>query len=110
MPQTGWVLFEHTSGTLHLDAKEVIPGLFLSPSIDTLRALAKRPPRNFRLILGYSGWGAGQVETELVEGAWLVAPADPHLIFGTPSEATWSEAFRRLGIEPGTIVPSQGVQ
>jgi putative transcriptional regulator len=110
MPQSGWLLFENESPRVPGEAKEVLPGLWLSASIDTLRALAKKPPRRFRLLLGYSGWGAGQLENELAEGAWMLAPPDPDLIFDAPPDTAWSDAFRSLGIEPTRIVPGGGIQ
>jgi putative transcriptional regulator len=110
MPRTGWVLFEPEGGVVPGEVAEIAPGLCLSASIDTLRALARKPPRRFRLILGYSGWGGGQLEGELVEGAWMVSPVDVELVWEAAPDRAWAQAFRRLGIEPASIVPSDGVQ
>lgn len=110
MPETGWVLFEAGADPLPEDAREVLPGLYLTASIEALRKLAAQPPPRFRLLLGYAGWGAGQLESELVESAWLVVPASAELVFDTPPENTWSAAIRTLGVEPDSIVPGRGVQ
>ncbi len=50
-----------------------------------------------RFILGYSGWGEGQLDAELREGAWVVCPATEELIFDTRPESLWRRALRSLG-------------
>jgi putative transcriptional regulator len=51
------------------------------------------------MALGYAGWGAGQLERELGENAWLSTPADMSLVFDTPSEKRWAEAARLIGVD-----------
>jgi len=55
------------------------------------------PLRRARVFAGYSGWGAGQLETELEEGAWIVEPAQPTDVFAEDAEALWSDVLRRKG-------------
>ena len=56
--------------------------------------------KSLRLFLGYSGWGAGQLEEELAVGSWVVAPHDPDLLFSeSHSEVLWRSAMRSLGSE-----------
>ena len=55
-------------------------------------------PEKFRLALGYSGWGPGQLEDELKQGDWLILPANQSLIFNTPDEIMWKTACQKLGI------------
>ena len=71
--------------------------------------IASQPPRNIRLLLGYSGWGPGQLETEMSRGAWLHASADPKLVFDTPADDMWNHALRSLGISPESLFASRGV-
>ena len=47
--------------------------------------------------MGYSGWGEGQLEAELREGAWVVCPATEALVFDTKPESLWRRALRSLG-------------
>jgi putative transcriptional regulator len=61
------------------------------------------------MVVGYAGWGAGQLDVELAESAWLLAPVQPDLIFDTPLEAMWETAIRRLGAEPSMLQGSSGV-
>ena len=108
--QSGFVLYGGAPADDDAAAEEVVPGLWLSASLDTLRSLGLRPPSRFRLLLGYAGWSPGQLESEVLEGAWMVLPPDPGLLFDTPHEQMWDAAFRRLGIDPFSIVPGTGVQ
>jgi putative transcriptional regulator len=84
--------------------------LYLSTSPELLRRLLDPdPPPRTRLIVGYAGWGPGQLEAELNASAWLIAEADPDLIFDTPSDAMWETAIRRLGADPSALQMSRGV-
>src|SRR5438067_464740 len=75
--------------------------LYLSTSPDLLRRmLDPTPPRYARLIVGYSGWGAGQLEAELQCSSWLITTADRDLIFNTPADQMWETAIRRMGADP----------
>ncbi len=56
-------------------------------------------PRNFQFTLGYSGWGAGQLEREIENGDWLVMPAIPGFIFKTPDSKKWKTAASHFGID-----------
>ena len=88
----------------------IAEGLSLSTSPDLLRRLLEPdPPADTRLIVGYSGWGPGQLEMELEESAWLLSDVDPALLFATPPEQMWEQAIRRLGADPAALTMSRGV-
>ena len=60
----------------------------------------------YMLLLGYSGWGAGQLTEEAREGTWLWVEQDmPELIWDVPVGERWQAALDRLGVNPGTIMP-----
>jgi putative transcriptional regulator len=110
-PSTGWVLHEPVgvaapgeNGTI-----EITSTISLSTSPDRLRAIAQSPPRNVRLLLGYSGWGPGQLAQEMARGAWLHTSADPSLVFETPADQMWESALRKLGVNPKSLFASHGV-
>jgi putative transcriptional regulator len=110
-PSTGWVLHEPVgvaeagqAGTI-----EITSTISLSTSPDRLRAIAQSPPRNVRLLLGYSGWGPGQLAQEMARGAWLHTAADPSLVFETPADDMWSSAMRSLGLDPRSLFVARGV-
>lgn len=88
----------------------VASGLYLSTAPELLqRLLEPSPPPRARLVMGYAGWGPGQLEAELHESAWLLSDIDPGLIFDTPSDRMWERAIRRLGADPAALHCSRGV-
>jgi putative transcriptional regulator len=110
-PQSSWML---VGDDLELDeqarGRPIASGLSLSASPDLLRRLLDPdPPPRTRLIVGYSGWGPGQLEAELAESAWLMSDVDCDLIFNTPPERMWEAAIRRLGADPASLQMSRGV-
>jgi putative transcriptional regulator len=109
-PQTGWVLFDEAgeSGWPE-DVKRIAEGVSFAGSLEVLRRMVSNPPGQMLVLLGYAGWGPGQLETELAEGAWLLAPVDRSVVFDTDPEEMWVHVVRSLGIEPATLVASRGV-
>lgn len=113
-PSTGWVLHEPVTDLETLEVgggtTTIAPGLALSTSPERLRSLAARPPGRIRLLLGYSGWGAGQLASEMASGSWLHTDVDPHLIFDVAPDEMWAAAVRSLGItNPDAVVQSHGI-
>ena len=67
---------------------------------DVLQSIVREGmPQEMIFTLGYSGWGAGQLEYELSQNAWLTVPADQHILFETPFEERLPSAMERLGID-----------
>lgn len=84
-------------------------GYGMTATLDVLEALAQGAgPQKAILALGYSGWGAGQLESEIARNDWLVADAADDLIFSTRDTAKWSGALKQMGIEPLSLSPSGG--
>lgn len=70
----------------------------LSTGMDILKALAMGGgPRHRLFLLGYAGWGPGQLEGEIARDDWLISPADERLIFSEDPEKVWEEALRHAG-------------
>lgn len=82
--------------TLH-----VSDGFALTATLDILEdiAIGKGPSRAL-LMLGYAGWGPGQLEGELSMNGWLTCDAAPDLVFDQPDRSKWSAALNTLGIDP----------
>lgn len=59
--------------------------------------------RRARVFVGYAGWGPGQLDDELDEGSWIVAPALPGDVFTDEPGALWSEVLRRKGGPYGVL-------
>jgi putative transcriptional regulator len=73
----------------------------VTTSRDILVAMASgEGPRQALMALGYSGWGAGQLEQELKDNTWLTADASERVVFQTPLEERWSAAAGLVGIDP----------
>jgi putative transcriptional regulator len=59
-------------------------------------------------MLGYAGWGPGQLEDEISRNAWLTVEADPSVIFDTPADERLQRAFALLGINPAFLASAAG--
>lgn len=115
-PQTGWVLYHgplpddlDPGADPDDDVKILGEGIHFAGSLEVLRRVADDPPGRLKLLLGYAGWGPGQLEAELSEGAWLVAPISSEVVFDVENDAMWEHVVRSLGIEPATLVATRGV-
>ncbi len=107
-PQIGTVLFAPLTvlkgnGHLKETASEVLPGIGISNHIADLAQLAEAPPERFRLLLGYAGWGEGQLVEEILRNDWLTAPIQPDLIFAPQPDTVWSSALASVGVDPATL-------
>jgi len=79
---------------------KVTENIGITSSIDILEAIGNlRGPERSLITLGYAGWGAGQLEQEISENAWLSGPADPEILFDTPDDLRWQRAAQSLGID-----------
>jgi len=89
---------------------EMAPGIRVSASAEILPKLfATRPsPPAGLLVLGYSGWGAEQLEHEMEVGAWLVLPYDEAFAFTNEIEGLWERGLDRLGVKPQNVLPFPG--
>ena len=97
-PERGFVLHEDArdfGGSLRFGQ-----GLVVSTSREVLESLARGDgPTPFLMALGYAGWGAGQLEEEIAQNAWLTVPADRAICFETPVEDRWRAAALALGVD-----------
>lgn len=81
----------------------------LTATLDILKDIAAgKGPSKWLLALGYSGWGEGQLDAELTRHGWLTAPVPANLVFDTPVEDRWPQAFATLGIDVGQLSAVSG--
>jgi putative transcriptional regulator len=112
--ERGFVLHERLGGEGeeggHYNSSLQIPGgLEMTTSKDVLEALANGAgPKKILVTLGYSGWGAGQLEDEIRRNGWITVQAEPDVIFDTPVEQRYSKALALLGIDPGMLMQGAG--
>ncbi|MCX8146732.1 MAG: YqgE/AlgH family protein [Azovibrio sp.] len=87
----------------------VTPDIALTSSKDILGAIAaNHEPHDFIMTLGYAGWGAGQLENELAQNAWLTVRASPDILFGLPPEARLAAALEQLGVRLSQLADTVG--
>ena len=104
-PNHGFVLFEGGGQEDDETALAVASEIMVSGSTETLADLARgKLGGRYHLCLGYSGWYPGQLEQEIENNSWLVAPLDTSIIFEVPLEERWHAALRSIGVDPGTLV------
>jgi len=109
-PERSWILVGDEPDDDQDRGMRIADGLYLSTSPDLLRRLLEpAPPPRARLMIGYSGWGPGQLESELEVSAWLISDVDRDLIFNTAPDRMWEAAIRRLGADPAALHASRGV-
>lgn len=95
--ERGFVL--HDSVGLYSSSLGVPGGLEMTTSKDVLEAVANGTgPKRFALMLGHAGWGAGQLEEELLQNGWLTVKAEPEIIFDVPPQERFNAALALLGI------------
>ncbi len=81
----------------------------MTATLDVLEEIAKGDgPSSALLALGYSGWGPGQLEDEILQNGWLTCDADPDLVFGSDDAGKWEAALKTLGIDPLLLSSSAG--
>jgi len=81
----------------------------LTATIDILRAIARGDgPSHAVLALGYAGWSAGQLESEIQANGWLNCSADAELIFKASADTRYELAMRKIGIDPAMLSMEAG--
>ncbi len=93
-PVNGPVLMLHTDVAASQD--EILPGLYLAADREQLERVLHEDEHRYRVFVGYSGWGPGQLESELADGSWLVAPGSLETVF-SESEELWEELMEQIG-------------
>lgn len=88
---------------------EVGDDIGVATSRDILAAIARgEGPERAVVALGYAGWGAGQLEREVGENAWLSCPATMDIIFDAPYEERWEAAAHLVGVDFGRLSADAG--
>ncbi len=109
--ERGFVLHEGQlgSGEPYNSSLKIPGGLEMTTSKDVLEALSNGTgPKRVLITLGYSGWGAGQLEDEMSRNNWINVGASPEVIFDTPVEQRYGRALSLLGIDAGMLSQEAG--
>ncbi len=96
--ESGFILYNseyHSTNEL-----VVCPEVSLSRDMKLLEDIGKGTgPDDFLFLLGYAGWGEGQLETELMDNSWLTVPGDYDVLFNTPDKMKWKKAAINFGVD-----------
>jgi len=108
--ETGRGFVLHSSDYYAADSTLAIDDtVSLTATVDILKAIAAgRGPGRAILALGYAGWRAGQLESEITANGWLHCPADPDLLFDCALEQKYERALSKIGIDPSHLVSVAG--
>ncbi len=79
------------------------------PAFDALvRDLERGGAMGRRALLGYSGWGPGQLESEMAAGAWLPVGLDEEIVLDLELDTKWERAYSLLGMSPAGVMSMRG--
>lgn len=96
--QTNQMMLLHSSNTIPDQTIEICAGVYLGGDIQFLQEIiSDQNGPSVRLCFGYSGWQAGQLEREFLDGGWFICAASAAHIFDTPPEKLWQTLLRELG-------------
>lgn len=101
-PQSLWML--HDDGWCFDETIRVSGGVSVSRSSEAISRLCIGGESSLRLLVGYAGWGAGQLESEIQAGSWIVGELSAELVFEWPTAEIWVRALGALGIDPAFLV------
>jgi putative transcriptional regulator len=106
-PERGFVL--HDSSHRYENSLAISSEICLTLSRDVIDALASgRGPQKSLVALGYAGWGAGQLEAEMLANAWLNVSATQEIVFDMPFADRWAAAAKALGVDLTLLSPEAG--
>lgn len=97
-PVKGPLLAVHDLAGIGSPVGDESSGVWLTGDEDHLRILLGRIDAKVRFIAQYSGWGPGQLESELESGGWLIGQADQLIVFESADDV-WEAAVKRCGHE-----------
>jgi putative transcriptional regulator len=91
-PQIGFVL--HSTDYHRDETVDVAAQVGVTSNREIIRDIAhKKGPDKALVAFGYAGWGPGQLESEMAQNSWFVAPADPKLVFDDDRAKVWEDAM-----------------
>lgn len=92
-----------------LHSMKVCDRFSMTVTLDILEDIAlDKGPERALMMLGYAGWGPGQLESEIAMNGWLTTEADADLIFELEDSAKWGAALKTLGVDPLSLSASAG--
>lgn len=105
-PQSLWML--HDDGWAFSETMRALDHVSVSRSREALTRMCAAREQRLVFLAGYAGWGAGQLEREIAQGAWLVSRASPEMVYEWPVASIWERALRAMGVDPAHLVEAAG--
>jgi putative transcriptional regulator len=106
-PERGFIL--HSSEKTWETTLSIGDNFGVTASPDIIQATAEgNGPKKHLFLLGYAGWGPGQLEQEMTTNTWLTLQADVDIVFTIPAEERWKTAAHRLGVDLSLIPTDAG--
>ena len=100
--ETNRLFFIHTLGEQIVHSLPIMEGLYWGGEIGSVKSLANKgllSKHNIRFFMGYSGWGANQLEAELKRNSWAITRITSKQLFYTQPALLWKKMTRKLGEE-----------
>lgn len=94
------LFYLHTLGPRMIQSLDVVDGIRMGGDYEQLCAVLSTAPKlakHVRFFVGYSGWGANQLNAEIEERSWLVHPADKRTVMGSSPGNLWGDILRSMG-------------
>lgn len=96
--QTNQMMLLHTSGQIPQQTLQICDGVFLGGDLQFLQdSISDEGGPEINLCFGYSGWGAGQLEREFLDGHWFLHQASKRYIFHMSTDKIWPTLLREMG-------------
>jgi putative transcriptional regulator len=103
----GFVL--HSDDYISDSSIPVSDDICLTATLDIVRAISQGGgPKRATMLLGYVGWSAGQLESEIANNGWLNCPANEELIFDRSLEGKYDRVLASMGVTPSMLSPDAG--
>ena len=103
----GFIL--HSDEIIQKESLTIDSGIALTSTAEFFENLSKgKGPKNSIFALGYAGWGAGQLENEIIANSWMTLSTDSKFLFDEEVNNKWSQAYNLLGIDPNKLSHHSG--
>jgi putative transcriptional regulator len=103
----GFVL--HSGEYLREGTTRIDDTVAVTATIEIIQDIASgKGPVRALMLLGYAGWGGGQLEEELKNNGWLTVGTDEEILFKTDLDSKWDRAMAKIGISPAMLSDTQG--
>lgn len=117
-PSSGWILCDDPDlqpgegGVIAVGSRIRVTSsrsAFDALAADAARGALSPDAKRRLVLLGYSGWGPGQLEQEIAAGAWLPVPLDDEVLFEVAAEQRWEAAYKLLGLSPVEVMSMRSI-